>query len=401
MKGAIRILRHALSRAVAWTALPIFVVGSGYSFWLGIQIGQAVTIDGFILTLGFGSFAAVGSLLVARRPSNPVSWIVVSIGMVGGLFPTADAYTAYIMMTRGSPNLLAVICAWLDEIYWMPMLAMAMIYLPLLFPDGHLPSRRWLPVAALAGLSMIGVLAINAFTETLTGQIINYQIANPIGIKGLAPSVDNPLFPFLVFGILLSLFGAVASVIVRFRRSRGLERQRLKWFLGAGALIPLMITTAYLPNVLGAFIVGFILVCLSTAIGTAVLRYRLYDIDILIRRTLQCSLLTGLLALVYFGGIVLLQSIFRALTGEASQFAIVISTLGIAALFSPLRLRVQEFIDRRFYRKKYDAERSLAQFAVIARDEVDLQALAASLLGVVQETMQPDKASLWIRKSND
>ena len=395
------LLKNSFSRVVAWVALPVFVMGSGYSLWLGIQLGQPVTIDGFLFTLGFGSFAAVGSLLVARCPSNPVSWFMVTIGLVGGLFPTADAYAAYILTTQGTPNLLAVFCAWLNQIYWIPLLGLALIYLPLLFPDGHLPSRRWLPVTILASLAVVGALVINAFSETLNGQIIDYQIINPIGIKGLGSAVDTSFFPFLVIGLLVGLFSAVASLIVRFIHSKGAERQQIKWFLFAVTLIPLMITTNYLPNIFGAFVVGVILVCLSTAIGVAVLRYHLYDIDLIIRRTLQYSILTGLLVLVYFGGIVLLQSIIRSLTGDVSQVAIVISTLGIAALFNPLRHRSQDFVDRRFYRSKYDAARVLSAFAQTARDEVEMNRLSGALLEIVVDAMQPEKASLWLRDSKD
>ena len=395
------LLKNSFSRVVAWVELPVFVMGSGYSLWLGIQLGQPVTIDGFLFTLGFGSFAAVGSLLVARCPSNPVSWFMVTIGLVGGLFPTADAYAAYILTTQGTPNLLAVFCAWLNQIYWIPLLGLALIYLPLLFPDGHLPSRRWLPVTILASLAVVGALVINAFSETLNGQIIDYQITNPIGIKGLGSAVDTSFFPFLVIGLLVGLFSAVASLIVRFIHSKGAERQQIKWFLFAVTLIPLMITTNYLPNIFGAFVVGVILVCLSTAIGVAVLRYHLYDIDLIIRRTLQYSILTGLLVLVYFGGIVLLQSIIRSLTGDVSQVAIVISTLGIAALFNPLRHRSQDFVDRRFYRSKYDAARVLSAFAQTARDEVEMNRLSGALLEIVVDAMQPEKASLWLRDSKD
>ena len=395
------LLKNSFSRVVAWVELPVFVMGSGYSLWLGIQLGQPVTIDGFLFTLGFGSFAAVGSLLVARCPSNPVSWFMVTIGLVGGLFPTADAYAAYILTTQGTPNLLAVFCAWLNQIYWIPLLGLALIYLPLLFPDGHLPSRRWLPVTILASLAVVGALVINAFSETLNGQIIDYQITNPIGIKGLGSAVDTSFFPFLVIGLLVGLFSAVASLIVRFIHSKGAERQQIKWFLFAVTLIPLMITTNYLPNIFGAFVVGVILVCLSIAIGVAVLRYHLYDIDLIIRRTLQYSILTGLLVLVYFGGIVLLQSIIRSLTGDVSQVAIVISTLGIAALFNPLRHRSQDFVDRRFYRSKYDAARVLSAFAQTARDEVEMNRLSGALLEIVVDAMQPEKASLWLRDSKD
>jgi hypothetical protein len=195
-------------------------------------------------------------------------------------------------------------------------------------------------------------------------------------------------------------------LIIRYRRAQEIERQQIKWLLYVTVLFAITYSVTGMnsdsPSPLIRalnFLSVPLLLAIPVAIAIAILRYRLYDIDILIRRTLQYSLLTGLLALVYFGGVVLLQSIFHALTGEDSQFAIVISTLGIAALFSPLRLRVQAFIDQRFYRRKYDAEQSLAQFAAIARDEVDQENLTAALLGTVGQAVQPEKVSLWVPKS--
>jgi hypothetical protein len=198
-----------------------------------------------------------------------------------------------------------------------------------------------------------------------------------------------------------------AALFVRFRRARGVERQQIKWLFFASALfavvyIPTFFTGSYTTanNIWDTlFVLGIL--AIPIAIAIAILRYNLYDIDLIIRKTLQYALLTGLLALVYFGSVVLLQSLVENLTGQQSQFVIVLSTLAIAALFNPLRLRIQDFIDRRFFRKKYDAEKMLANFAAIARDEVDMDKLTAALLGVVEETMQPESISLWFKKRRE
>jgi len=190
---------------------------------------------------------------------------------------------------------------------------------------------------------------------------------------------------------------------VRFRRARGVEREQIKWLFYAGAIFVVFYMPSFIGNTYSQaenFWNLLLPIGMSTfpiAIVIAILRYHLYDIDLIIRKTLQYALLTGLLALVYFGSILLLQSLVENLTGVQSPVVIVISTLIIAALFNPLRIRVQDFIDRRFYRKKYDAEQALAQFTATARDEVELDRLNAALLQVVEETMQPEKISLWLK----
>jgi hypothetical protein len=388
---------RAIVRGLAWLIMPVFIIGMGSKIWLENQIGLATYLNDIMILVGFGAFALVGSLLIAKRPRNPVSWIMVFIGLMAGLFPAAETYAAYIMTTRGRPDPLAVFGAWANNLYWVPLLALALIYLPLLFPDGRLPSRRWLPVAIIAGMTVVGFVSIGAFGETLTGQTLEYQIDNPIGIKGMPPVEEHPLFPLLTAGTLIGLLGAVAAVVARFRRASGVERQQLKWFLYAAALIPWFLVVERLPTV-GDLLFGLILTGLPVAIGIAILRYRLWDIDVIIRRTLVYSILTAALALVYFGSVVLLQAFIGRFAGEnGSTVVIVISTLAIAALFTPLRRRIQAFIDRRFYRRKYDAERTLMAFAASLRDEIDLEQLNEYLLGVVQETMEPEKVSLWLK----
>ncbi len=198
------------------------------------------------------------------------------------------------------------------------------------------------------------------------------------------------------------VLGGGAAVVVRLRRSRGVERQQMKWFLYAAAPIPTFPFTDYLPGIVGGFVsglvLGWVLIGLPMAIGIAVLRYRLYGIDVVINRTLVYGALTASLALVYLGGIAVLQGMFRALTGQEFSLAVVASTLVIAALFSPLRRRIQGFIDRRFYRRKYDAARTLRAFSAKLREETDLDGLNTGLLEVVRDTVQPQHASLWLRE---
>jgi hypothetical protein len=198
--------------------------------------------------------------------------------------------------------------------------------------------------------------------------------------------------------LLIGCVGGVAAVVVRFRRSRGVERQQMKWFLYAAAPIVTFPVTDYLPGIVSDLVFAWLLIGLPTAIGIAVLRYRLYDIDVVINRTLVYGALTATLVLVYLGSVVGLQRLLSPVVGEGNQLAVVASTLLIAALFGPLRRRVQSFIDHRFYRRKYDAAKTLEAFSMKLRDETDLNALRENLVGVVEETIQPVHVSLWLRE---
>jgi hypothetical protein len=312
------------------------------------------------------------------------------------------------MVTRGQPDALAIFGAWTANWYWFLMLALALIYLPMLFPDGRLPSRRWLPIAVLAGIAALGFVLPRAFMDTLPlNEAPGYRIDNPIGIEGLGPVENLPFFGVLLNGLLVIAFvGAAASVVVRFRRSRGVERLQMKWFVYVTVVL---VGGSILTSVIGvasglrwleqfSFVLSMVaLVGLPIAVGIAILRYRLYDIDVVINRTLVYGPLTAILVLIYLGGVVSLQYAFRILTGQESQGAIVASTLAIAALFNPLRHRVQAFVDRRFYRRKYDARKTLEAFSAKLRNETDLIALNAELASVVSETIQPATMSLWLR----
>ncbi len=391
-----RRLAFLVARLVAWATVPLYAAGMGAAAWLARQSGQTSSSEDVLLVIGLAAFAIVGSVLVGRRPGHPISWIMVAISLTASIFPAAESYAAYVMTTRGQPDALATLGVWANEVYWVPLLVLVMVYMPLLFPDGHLPSPRWWPVPWIAGLATAGLATLSAFRVTLIGQNVAYQIANPIGIAGLPSAQDSLLARVLFIGLLLGQIGAVAAVVVRFRRSRAVERQQLKWFVSAVALSPLLVFELLSPE-LGTALFALVLIGVPTAVGVAILRYRLYDIDLIIRRTLQYSLLTGLLALVYLGSVVLLQALFERLVGQSSPLVIVLSTLLMAAAFAPLRRRVQAVIDRRFYRQKFDAGQVLAQFAATARDETDLDRLATELTRVVSESMRPAGLSLWLR----
>jgi hypothetical protein len=391
------------ARVAGWLIVPLYVAGICTSYLLERSAGvtPAYPMEDVVIRVGFGAFAVVGALLVAKRPTNLIGWIMAIIALMMAIFHAGLLYAAYVIATRGQPDALAVVSAWIGNWYWYLLLALAVIYVPLLFPDGRLPSRRWLPVAVLPGIATLSIVVLGALADTLVLdpviKDVHYRIENPIGIEGLGRVEDLPIFGVFTGLLLVGIVGAVASVIVRFRRSRGVERQQMKWFVYASALLLLTPVEGWLPEIFSNVLFGVVLIGMPTAIGIAVLRYRLYDIDLVINRTLVYGSLTVTLVLVYLGGVVSLQYAFRTLTGQGSQIAIVASTLAIAALFNPLRRRVQAFVDRRFYRRKYDAAKTLEAFSAKLRDETDLDALNAELVGVVRSTMQPAHVSLWLR----
>jgi len=392
--------RPLVARGAALLVLLVYVAGISANGWLERRLGlqSEHPAEDVVLFVGFSLFAAVGALLVAKRPDNPIGWIMSANALIVGIFPACESYAAYVMSTSGHPDALAVFGVWANSWYWYLLLALTFVYLPLLFPDGRLPSRRWLPVAVVPAIGVAGIAILGALTETLRGQTFDYRIDNPIGIEGLGYVEDLQVFTVLGGGALaIGTVGAVSSVVVRFRRSRSTERQQLKWFLYAAAPIVAFPAIESLPVIVSGLLSGWVLLGLPTAIGIAILRYRLYEIDIVINRTLVYGPLSAMLVLVYFGGVVGLQAALRTLTGQESTLAVVASTLAIAALFSPLRRRVQGFVDRRFYRRKYDARKTLEAFSAKLRDETDLEALNAELVGVVRETMQPAHVSLWLR----
>jgi len=404
---------------VGYLIVPLYVVGVCATYLLersaGLreEAGLIGIIETALLNVGLGAFAVVGALLLLKRPANPIGWIMVAIAFMLSVCLPGGFYATYVVLTRGQPDALAVFGAWIFNCFWFVLLALTFVYLPLLFPDGRLLSRRWLPVAVLAGIPPMIIVLRRALVDTIpVNEAPGHRIDNPIGIEGLGGVENLPLNGVLnaifAVGFAIGFAGVVASVVVRFRRSRGLERQQMKWFSSAivvllgGSLI--FNAASGLTGMRWLEDVGFVfsmvgLASLPATVGIAILRYRLYGIDLIINRALVYGALTAMLVVLYFGGIVLLQRVFGILTdaGEKSTLTVVASTLLIAALFNPLRRRVQGFVDRCFYRRKYDAAKILAAFNARLREETDLGILREDLTGVVKETMQPVHVSLWLR----
>jgi hypothetical protein len=400
------------ARLAAWLAWPLCLMSvalAATSLILALLNGH--TLDDIFLARGGPpiallaiiavSFSVVGALIASHRPENPIGWIFLADGFIYGLLSAADEYAVYALLTNPGALPWGAEASWLGQWIWAPGLGLILVFLPLLFPDGHPPSHRWRPVAWLGGLS-IG-LTVVLYT------IVYWPERGPALVTGdempsHASHVLQVLVDFIGFPMMLVGLGAVISLLVRFRRARGDERQQIKWFAAAAALSLVWIivfgqVTRGLPEAIVALSSLLVIPSVPIATGIAILRYRLYDIDRIINRTLVYGSLTVMLALLYFGGVAATQAIYRALTGQEQQpqLAVVVSTLAIAALFSPLRRRIQSFIDRRFYRRKYDAAKTLEAFSAKLRDETDLERLGDELMGVVQETIEPTHVSLWLR----
>jgi hypothetical protein len=348
-------------------------------------------------TVVAASFSTVGAVIISRHPNNVIGWLLCAGGLAIGLNHFSTEYAIYSLVAQPGSLPGATVFTWLAYWVYVPALGSA-IFLFLLFPTGRLPSRRW---RWFAGLSAVATLvgAVCASFSSGTGYL--GPLPNPLGIESIG-DLSLIVSPILyILGLL-----AVISMLGRLRRGTGIERQQIKWFAYASAVtfIGGLVQHNLFPviDVWWVWWVGFVVGTIGllgqpVALGIAILRYRLYEIDLIINRTLVYGSLTAMLVGVYVGTIVLLQGLLRTLTGQESQLAIVASTLAVAALFTPLRRLIQGFIDRRFYRRKYDAAKTLEAFSAKLRDETDLDALNAELVGVVRDTMQPAHVSLWLR----
>jgi hypothetical protein len=377
---------------LAWAVWAVIVAGLGLAVYFYGRAGH-VNLDGIITLLAFFGFATVGALIVAYRPGNTIGWLFLGIGIGTGYTASSGAYVQYGAVT-GAHLPLAPTLDWLGNVIWPINLCLG-IFVLLLFPDGHLPGPHWRPLPWVLSFAVAIFSLSSAFTP---GAFSGETTLNPYGILALA----GPLTIMnSVSGLLLipSAALAVVAVISRFWRSRGVQREQLKWVAYAAVLMALCILlgSIILNNDLG-FAVGFSLIPLGA--GAAILRNRLYDINVIINRTLVYGTLTVLLAALYFGCVVGAQTVLQALTGQRGAppaWLIVATTLVIAALFNPLRRRIQAFIDHRFYRRKYDAAKTLAAFSATLRTETDLDQLSAHVVSVIDETMQPAHVSLWLR----
>ena len=392
-------MKARLGPALFWipVALAVLTIAA-------IVVGRGRLLECVPMLAGLG-FAVVGRLLTSRRPENAVGWILALIGIVLAVAALTEGYVAG---APGSDPLLALeLAGWLTQFIWFLWLpGLVGIALPLLFPDGHLPSPRW---RCIAWAGVIGTVLGTLATAFKPGPIevdAAVDVENPVGISGageLLSVVEGLGFVLTSVGVV----GAGAAVIVRLRRSRGVERQQLKWFAYVASMIVAGLTVATLSStvdedstlaqVLGPVgwftALGMVGIGIPLATGIAVLRYRLYEIDVVINRTLVYGALTATLAVAYLASVLVLQLVLS----PSSDLAIAASTLAAAALFRPARGRIQAVVDRRFYRRKYDAQRTLESFAGRMRNQVALDAIAVELRSAVAETMQPTHISLWVR----
>jgi hypothetical protein len=346
---------------------------------------------------------AVALFIVVRRPQNAVGWILLAGSFSMYFTQLITLWARFTLVTQPGALPLGMAAAWASLWVWAVMMYFLFILLPLLFPTGRPISAKWRPVVWLTGFGM--VVLILAF-GLAPGPMEDLEpLRNPLGLEVMAPFIG--VIEVLSSLILLLLIGlALLSVLVRYRLSRGEERAQMKWFLFAAAFLFANafrgITTDLfglfppVPRVLEDWVISLNIILIAVAIGVAILKYRLYEIDVIIRRTLIYGSITVILALVYYASVLLMQGLIPSVTGQNSQIAIVLSTLVIAALFTPLRRRIQTIIDRRFYRSKYNAEGILSSFSARLQDEVDPDQISGRLIAVVEETLQPEQVSIWL-----
>ena len=383
-----------LAWSLAVLAGLMLVIGLGLSIAAGrLRTVTTVLAAGIVI----GS-AAVGGLVASRHPRNAIGWLFCGIALAGSLMILTGEVAESWLEGSGVPAVLGKTAAWYGDVSWIPAILPAATFLLLLFPDGRLPSRRWRAVAWCAGL---GIALLFVADSLNPGTLDDYpQLANPYGVEGPVREAAMAISALL---LLAAMLGSPLSLILRFRRSGIEQREQIKWLALAGAAA----TATFAVALVGAGVIWndtvangaimFSIALLPVAAGVAILRHRLYDIDVVINRTLVYGALTATLAGAYLASVLLLQLVLS----PSSDLAIAGSTLAVAALFGPARSRIQTLVDRRFYRRRYDAHRTLEAFGARLRDEVALETLSAELRGVVADTMQPAHVSLWLRSGSD
>jgi hypothetical protein len=379
---------------LVWLGWLLIVVG----FLGGVLTAEGATEDGWVpvgaVTLFVLAFATMGALVATRQPGNPIGWILLAAGF---------AYTvgALAVGRIDDVGVGAEALAWVSTWVWVVGVAPVATFGLLLFPDGHLPSSRWRWVAGLAGTAiglMVGGIALNP------GPIEGSAYRNPVGLE-IAPSLPRAVAIVGAVVVAVAVVCAIASLVARFRKAESGQRQQLKWLTYSGMIVGIGLVTSIAVELTGGgsdsavnlsnTIVTLTLATVPVAMAIAILRHRLYDIDVVINRTLVYAALTLTLAVSYLTSILVLRLLLSPLTGE-SDLAVAGSTLAVAALFRPLRSRIQTVVDRRFYRSRYDAAKTLEAFSGRLRDEVDLDTLGVDLRSIVNETMRPEHVSLWL-----
>lgn len=383
------------------------VSASIYTDRMQFSRGEPDLLGQRAIGLGIAAFGLVGALLLYRRPGHRLGWLLAGIGVLALLGGTANEYVLAVTQSEGLASDLLAWLVWLSNWFWWPVVGGVFVFLPLLFPDGRPPTRRWRWVAMLGVVAILGLVLTSAFQEhyeaTILGEIPS--IENPLGVEGLIDADGSILYEMPSWILLAAFVGAVASMTVRFRRSQGLERLQLKWFSFA---VGLMLAWTLVGEVMWVSVLGhddplggsvlplgLLLTFIPVTIAVAILRFRLYAIDRIISRTVGYGLVTAVLFAAYVGAVFVLR---RLLPGQGG-LAVAGSTLAVAALFNPLRRRIQTSVDRRFNRSHYDAVQVVDAFAVQLRSDAGIDELARDLLDTASAAMQPGSLSLWLRET--
>jgi hypothetical protein len=385
------------SGRLAWSLAGLATLSLVTGLGLSIATG-GLRASAYLAVAIVAAFGVLGGLIGSRHPRNPIGWLFCGIAVTGSLMSLSRGVAELWLGDHGVPTALGETAAWYGDVSWILVILPAATFLLLLFPDGRLPSPRWRTVAWCAGA---GIALLFAADSLSLGLLADYpDLANPYG-------VDSPVLDVVggiaALTLAVAMIGSPLSLVLRFRRAGRVERQQIKWLALAGAVAAVTFVIAlagyevWTSDVADGAIMLSILM-LPVAAGMAILRHRLYDIDVVINRTLVYGALTATLAGAYLAMVLVLQLALSPLT-EESDLAIAGSTLAVAALFRPARGRIQHAVDRRFYRSRYDAARTLESFGVRLRDQVDLDALGGELRGVVADTMQPAHVSLWLKKA--
>jgi hypothetical protein len=409
--------RRALAWGVFGLCLALWIVSLGFG-WLARSLEPSNAswsgggyLSNALFVVAVFTFPVVGVLIATRRPGNRIGWLLLLIGVGWGI-ANSSSYTDYVIRLH-HPHPGSAVVAAIGGTMWIVPIGMTGTFLILLFPDGRLPGPRWRIVAWISGAAILTGLSLNLATPGPMTSGGYPHTDNPFGIDAAGGGIQDA--KVLILLVPAMMVASAASLIVRFRRARGVARQQVKWLAAAAALVAVIylivettsVTTApegtqaptWLLVIQGIALVSFGLI--PAAIGVAILRYRLFDIDRLVRRTLVYAALVACLAVIYLIGVFTFESAVRNMTGGSSTLAVTLSTLAVAAAFQPLRRRIQAAVDRRFYRARYDAARTLEAFSSRMRDEIDLETLTGDVVSVVRDALHPSHATVWLRPSEE
>ncbi len=414
------ITRARLSRTAAWVvfglSVALWIAGMAFG-WLSRSLdttGASWSSGGVLANALFVAalfpFPLTGLVIATRRPGNRIGWLLLAIGLAWGV-ANATSYSDYALrLHHGSLPAAAEVGA-LGSGFWIVAIGITGTFLILLFPDGRLPGPRWRLVAWISAVSIpLGLLSLILTPGPLADAGYPHT-QNPFGVSALGGVIDAAKILILVVPAMM--VASASALIVRYRRSRGDARQQVKWLAASAGFVAM---TYLVVEPLSAILYpsethapSWILLLqdvallsfglIPVAIGIAILRHRLFDIDLIVRKTLVYAVLVACLAAIYLVGVYAIESVVRRLAGSSSTLAVTVSTLAVALAFQPLRRRIQAAVDRRFYRARYDAARTLEAFSVRMRGEIDLETLTGDVMSVVRDALHPAHATVWLRPS--